>query len=120
MPPYTSKDGALACDSVPLDTPAAEHGTPLYAYSGDATAGSHPYVSTGLSQSKFGVAIGEAQRILEHARALPGVRVVGVQCHIGSQIEDMAPLRAAAAALAALSRDLLARGFALETIDIGG
>jgi diaminopimelate decarboxylase len=83
-------------------------------------ARSHPYISTGLEQSKFGVPIGAALGILERARALPAVRVLGVQCHIGSQIEDLEPLREAAAALAALSRELLARGFSLSTIDLGG
>jgi len=83
-------------------------------------ARSHPYISTGLRENKFGVAIDQAQQILEHARKLPGIDVSGVQCHIGSQVTDLDALEQAAVAIAALSRQLLARGFALKTIDIGG
>jgi diaminopimelate decarboxylase len=81
---------------------------------------SHPYVSTGLREAKFGVDIGLAPGILRRARARAGVEIVGVQCHIGSQITDLEPLAAAARALAALSRQLLDEGFPLRTIDIGG
>jgi len=81
---------------------------------------SHPYISTGLRENKFGVAIGHAPEILRRARSLPGITVVGVQCHIGSQITDLDPLGDAARALAELSRSLLAEGFALESIDFGG
>jgi len=82
--------------------------------------GSHPHISTGLRQSKFGVAIAEAPGIAQRTKVLPAVRLVGVQSHIGSQILDLEPLAEAARALAALSRELLAAGFALETIDLGG
>jgi diaminopimelate decarboxylase len=81
---------------------------------------SHPYISTGLRENKFGVDIAEAPGILRRARRLPGLAVTGVQCHIGSQITDLAPLEAAARELAELSRRLLGEGFALETIDVGG
>ncbi len=81
---------------------------------------SHPYISTGLHENKFGVEIGQALAILERARRLPGVGVTGVQSHIGSQVTDLDALAEAAQALASLSRELQARGFALETIDVGG
>jgi len=81
---------------------------------------SHPYISTGLRENKFGVPLAEATAILERARTLPGIEVSGLQCHIGSQITDLSPLAAAAVELAALTRRLLARGFALRTIDLGG
>jgi len=81
---------------------------------------SHPYISTGLRENKFGTDIARAEEILTRARALPGVRVVGVQSHIGSQITDLGPLVESVRELAALSRRLIDRGFALETIDIGG
>ncbi len=81
---------------------------------------SHPYISTGLRDSKFGVDIGQAPEVLREARSRAGITVVGVQCHIGSQITDLGPLEEAARELAALSRQLLAEGFALETVDIGG
>ena len=86
----------------------------------DIDARSHPYISTGLREAKFGVGIGEALPILRRARERAGIDVVGVQCHIGSQIVDTEPLAAAARAIAALSRQLLDEGFALRTVDIGG
>jgi diaminopimelate decarboxylase len=81
---------------------------------------SHPYVATGLRESKFGVDIAQAPGILRRARGLSGLEVSGVQCHIGSQITELEPIAAAARALAALSRGLLAEGFPLRTLDLGG
>jgi diaminopimelate decarboxylase len=81
---------------------------------------SHPYISTGLRENKFGVPVEEAARILREARSLPGLAVSGVQCHIGSQLRDLGPLTEAVRALATLSRLLLGEGFALRTIDMGG
>lgn len=86
----------------------------------DIDARSHPYISTGLRDNKFGVDIAAAAEILRRARRRPGIEIGGVQCHIGSQITDLGPLQRAAADLVALSRTLLAEGFALRTIDIGG
>ena len=86
----------------------------------DIDARSHPYISTGLRDNKFGVDIAAAAEILRRARRRPGIEISGVQCHIGSQITDLGPLQRAAADLVALSRTLLAEGFALRTIDIGG
>ena len=86
----------------------------------DIDARSHPYISTGLREAKFGVDIGAAGAILRRARERAGIDVVGVQCHIGSQIVDTEPLAAAARALASLSRQLLQEGFGLHTLDIGG
>jgi diaminopimelate decarboxylase len=81
---------------------------------------SHPYISTGLRENKFGTDIALAPEILARARSLPGVRMVGLQCHIGSQITDLEPLEDAARELAGLSRRLRAEGYPLETIDVGG
>ena len=86
----------------------------------DIDARSHPYISTGLRENKFGVAIDRAGEILGRVRHLPGIEVSGVQCHIGSQVTDLGALEQAAWALASLTRELLSRGFALKTIDIGG
>jgi len=86
----------------------------------DIDARSHPYISTGLREAKFGVDIAAAAPILRRARERPGIEVIGVQCHIGSQIVDTEPLAAAARALAGLSRQLIDESFALRTIDIGG
>jgi diaminopimelate decarboxylase len=81
---------------------------------------SHPYISTGLRESKFGIDVAEAAAVLDHARSLPGIEVVGIQCHIGSQMTDLAPIEAAARELAALAERLKGEGFALRSIDIGG
>ena len=81
---------------------------------------SHPYISTGLRENKFGTDIALAPQILARARSVAGVRLVGLQCHIGSQITDLDPMEESAGELAALSRRLLDEGFALETIDVGG
>jgi len=86
----------------------------------DVDPKSHPYISTGLRENKFGVPIEEAARILREARLLPGIEVSGVQCHIGSQLRDLGPAREAVRAIASLSRTLLSEGFALRTIDMGG
>jgi diaminopimelate decarboxylase len=86
----------------------------------DIDARSHPYISTGLKRNKFGVDIARARAIFEKARELPGVAMTGVQAHIGSQILEAGPLVETARALAALSRELSAAGFPIETIDIGG
>ena len=86
----------------------------------DIDARSHPYISTGLRDNKFGVDIAAAAVILRRARRRPGIEITGVQCHIGSQITDLGPLQRAAADLVALSRRLMAEGFALRTVDIGG
>ncbi len=81
---------------------------------------SHPYISTGLRENKFGVAIEDAARLLRAARTLPGIEVSGVQCHIGSQLRDLGPASEAVRAIASLSRTLLSEGFPLRTIDMGG
>jgi diaminopimelate decarboxylase len=86
----------------------------------DIDARSHPYISTGLRDNKFGVDIAEAPAILARARRLPGIDVAGVQCHIGSQIRALDPPREAVVALVELSRRLVREGYALRTIDIGG
>ena len=81
---------------------------------------SHPYISTGLKHNKFGVDIGRALEIYERARGLPAMRMTGIQAHIGSQITDPRPLGETARELALLAHELLARGFPLETLDVGG
>ncbi len=86
----------------------------------DIDARSHPYISTGLKQNKFGVDIAKARGIFEKLRSLRNIRLTGVQAHIGSQIVDAEPLAATARELGALARDLRAAGFAVETLDVGG
>lgn len=86
----------------------------------DIDPGSHPYISTGLRENKFGVDIALAEEILVQAQGLPGIEIMGLQCHIGSQIADLGPLEEACRALVSLSRRLLGRGLRLRTLDLGG
>ena len=86
----------------------------------DIDARSHPYISTGLRQNKFGVDIARAGEIFEKARRLSGVRMTGLQAHIGSQIVDAGPLAETARELATLADSLSAKGHAIESLDIGG
>ena len=86
----------------------------------DIDARTHPYISTGLRESKFGVAHGEAERLYARAAALPGIEVVGIGCHIGSQLARAGPFAEAAGRIAALADRLTRIGIALRHIDIGG
>jgi len=86
----------------------------------DVDAVTHPYISTGLSQHKFGIAIAEASAVYERARALAHLSAEGVSCHIGSQILDPSPLFEAVDKVLALAVDLRARGFAIGHLDLGG
>ena len=86
----------------------------------DIDARSHPYISTGLRQNKFGVDISLARDIFAASRRLPGVLMTGVQAHIGSQIVEIEPLAQTAGELADLARTLGEDGFSIETVDVGG
>ncbi len=86
----------------------------------DIDAMSHPNISTGLKSNKFGVPIEEALAIYRDRRGTPGIRFVGLHVHIGSQITTLDPLTRAASALVNLALELLADGFPLEHIDLGG
>ena len=86
----------------------------------DIDARTHPYISTGLRESKFGVAHADAERLYARAAALRGVEPVGIGCHIGSQLTRSAPFAEAAGLIAALADRLQAKGMPLRHIDIGG
>jgi diaminopimelate decarboxylase len=86
----------------------------------DVQAGTHPYISTGLSQHKFGISVEEARKLYKRATKLKGLDVAGVSCHIGSQITDIAPFAEAVARLADLVRGLRADGVNLRYLDAGG
>jgi diaminopimelate decarboxylase len=86
----------------------------------DIDARSHPYISTGLRQNKFGVDIARAEEIFARFGRISGARMVGLQAHIGSQIFDPDPLAQTARELSALAARLSAAGFDIETLDIGG
>jgi diaminopimelate decarboxylase len=86
----------------------------------DVDPKTHPYISTGLKQSKFGVEIAEAERLYAKARQLPGVEIAGIACHIGSQLQELAPFLDALDRVLALADRLQAQGIALSHLDIGG
>ncbi len=83
-------------------------------------AKTHPYISTGLKNNKFGVAYEEALGIYEQAASMPGIAIHGVDCHIGSQITDLSPFLDAFDRVLALVDALAARGIAVQHIDAGG
>jgi len=80
----------------------------------------HPYISTGLRKSKFGVDISQAKEEYKLARSLKNIEVVGIHCHIGSQILDIAPYKEAVLKIVNLYRELMKEGFNIRYIDIGG
>jgi diaminopimelate decarboxylase len=80
----------------------------------------HPYIATGLKQSKFGVPWEEALALYHRARALPHIAVTGIDCHIGSQITELAPFVAALERVLELADRLSAEGMAVAHIDVGG
>ena len=86
----------------------------------DVEAGGHAKISTGKAENKFGVSLAEAERLYANAANMAGVRPVGVACHIGSQITDLAPLEAAFGKMRALVERLRAEGLHVERLDLGG
>ncbi len=86
----------------------------------DVDAKTHPYIATGLKENKFGVAYTDAPAVYRRARELPHLRIEGIDCHIGSQLTEVAPFIAALERVLALV-DVLARdGIAIHHIDLGG
>ena len=86
----------------------------------DVDAGTHPYISTGLKDNKFGIAHDRALECYVHAAALPGLEVVGIDCHIGSQITDTGPYLNALDRLLDLVESIEARGITIHHLDLGG
>lgn len=86
----------------------------------DVDAGTHPYISTGLKDNKFGVAIDLAEGIYKKAQSLPGVAIKGVDCHIGSQLTETAPFLDALDRVLLLVDRLAEQGIALSHLDLGG
>jgi diaminopimelate decarboxylase len=80
----------------------------------------HPYISTGLKESKFGIAFADALALYRQAAALPNIEVRGLDIHIGSQITELAPYRESAQKVLALVDQLAADGIPLAHIDLGG
>jgi diaminopimelate decarboxylase len=86
----------------------------------DVDAGTHPYISTGLKENKFGIAIADAEDVYVRAAQLPNLEVVGVDCHIGSQLTTLAPFIDALDRLLSLVDRLGDCGIYLRHIDLGG
>lgn len=86
----------------------------------DVDAQTHPYIATGLKDNKFGIPIAAAEAVYRLAAELPGIRVVGVDCHIGSQLTKTAPFVDALDLVLALVDRLAALGIHLEHLDVGG
>jgi diaminopimelate decarboxylase len=86
----------------------------------DVDANTHPYISTGMSENKFGIPMGDAVALYQRAATLPGVRIAGVACHIGSQLTSIEPIVDAAGRVMTLVGQLAANGITVEHIDIGG
>jgi diaminopimelate decarboxylase len=80
----------------------------------------HPYISTGLKGNKFGIAHEHTLAVYQHAATLPGLKVVGIDCHIGSQITDATPYLDAMDRMLDLVQSIEASGIAIEHIDFGG
>ena len=83
-------------------------------------AKTHPYISTGLKNNKFGIPFEQAMSAYQTAQKMPNVKIVGVDCHIGSQLTEVEPLIAACEKIVALVDELSALGISLSHIDLGG
>lgn len=86
----------------------------------DVDAGTHPYISTGLKENKFGIAIADAEDVYIRAAQLQNLEVVGVDCHIGSQLTSLPPFLDALDRLLALIDRLAERGIRINHLDLGG
>ena len=86
----------------------------------DVDAGTHPYISTGLKENKFGIAIDTALEVYQRAATLSNINVVGVDCHIGSQLTEIAPFLDALDRLLSLIDTLSQSGITIKHLDLGG
>ena len=86
----------------------------------DVEAGTHPYIATGLKENKFGIPMLEAEEAYQYANTLPNLRVLGVDCHIGSQLTTLTPFLDAVGRILALVDRLKTAGIVLSHVDMGG
>ncbi|BAO87545.1 MULTISPECIES: diaminopimelate decarboxylase [Caballeronia] len=86
----------------------------------DVDAKTHPYISTGLKSNKFGVAFGDARATYREAHAMPNLDIVGIDCHIGSQITEISPYLDAVDKLLELVEQIEADGMRIRHVDVGG
>jgi len=86
----------------------------------DVDAKTHPYISTGLKENKFGIAVDQALAAYQQADSLPHLQVVGIDCHIGSQLTEIAPFVDALKRVLALVKKIEAAGIEIQHLDLGG
>lgn len=86
----------------------------------DVDAHTHPYISTGLKENKFGVSVEQAREVYKLAATLPNIRIVGMDCHIGSQLTELQPFLDAVDRLIVLMEQLKQDGIHLKHLDLGG
>jgi diaminopimelate decarboxylase len=86
----------------------------------DVDAKTHPYISTGLRENKFGVAFTDAEQVYLKASRLANIEIIGMDCHIGSQLTEMSPYIDALDRLLALVKDLREQGIEIHHLDLGG
>ena len=86
----------------------------------DVDAHTHPYISTGLKENKFGVSVEQAREVYKVAATLPNIKIVGMDCHIGSQLTELQPFLDAVDRLIVLMEQLKQDGIHLKDLDLGG
>ncbi|MFY9180307.1 MAG: diaminopimelate decarboxylase [Venatoribacter sp.] len=86
----------------------------------DVDAKTHPYISTGLKDNKFGIDINDALRVYQKAQSLPNLKIKGIDCHIGSQLTEIRPFMDALERVLLLVRQLKDHGITIEHLDLGG
>lgn len=86
----------------------------------DVDAKTHAKIATGKSENKFGIPISRAREVYAHAATLPGLKVIGIDCHIGSQLTELEPFRKAYEKIAELTESLRADGHDIHRLDLGG
>ena len=86
----------------------------------DVDAHTHPYISTGLKENKFGVSVNEAREVYKLASTLPNIKITGMDCHIGSQLTELQPFLDATDRLIVLMEQLKEDGISLKHLDLGG
>ncbi|MEQ3677902.1 diaminopimelate decarboxylase [Pseudophaeobacter sp.] len=86
----------------------------------DVDAKTHAKIATGKSENKFGIPISRAREVYAHAATLPGLKVIGIDCHIGSQLTDLEPFRKAYEKIADLTESLRGDGHDIRRLDLGG
>ncbi|WGE71550.1 diaminopimelate decarboxylase [Actinobacillus equuli subsp. haemolyticus] len=86
----------------------------------DVDAHTHPYISTGLKENKFGVSVTQAREVYRLAKSLPNVKITGMDCHIGSQLTELQPFLDATDRLIVLMEQLKEDGIELHHLDLGG